>query len=220
MKKLRLILFTAAAILAFADVCGQARPFDTPDGMFEIELIEYQSLKPVPTPALHGTTPQKTEKEKGPRQKVHFAWGADVGASVDLSGNDMTTLDVDIALGLRRGWLNFIGVGAQADLAISNSQRNYPIFLLFRTNFTDRPTHCFWELKGGAAVTVADDAERCTGVYASTGIGINLASSSKFRSHITVGYTFLQRSRDILENIAFTDRPDLHYVTIKLGISF
>lgn len=228
-KQLISTLILTAAIASAA--WGQARPFDTPDGQFEIELIEYQSLKPVPTPArllktdgiaseAATSTDAMAAKAKGSRERVHFTWGADIGTSIDLSGNDITTFDVDIALGLRRGWLNFIGVGCGANLAISTSQHCYPAFVLFRTNFTDRPTRCFWELKGGAAVTVFDDAQRCTGIYAGTGLGIKLAAGAKFRSHLVIGYTFVQRSRDVLEGIAYPNHADLHYATMKIGIAF
>ena len=35
-----------------------------------------------------------------------FTWGASAGASIDMSGNDMSTVDFEISFGMRRGWIN------------------------------------------------------------------------------------------------------------------
>lgn len=151
--------------------------------------------------------------------KVRFAWGADLGASIDMSGNDMSTIDLSLAFGMRRGWINFLGVGAQANVMISNSCRSFPIYLQFRTNFTDRPTRVFWELKGGMSLNFLEHKHRQEGIYGSTGVGFRLASTAKFSSHMVLGYTYLQRKRVIGAEMTH-DFTDLHYATIKLGVVF
>ena len=60
--------------------------------------------------------------------KVRFAWGADLGSSIDMSANDMSSIDLSLAFGMRRGWINFLGVGAQGNIMISNSYRSFPFF--------------------------------------------------------------------------------------------
>ena len=37
--------------------------------------------------------------------KVRFAWGADLGSSIDMSANDMSSIDLSLAFGMRRGWI-------------------------------------------------------------------------------------------------------------------
>ena len=81
-----------------------------------------------------------------------FTWGASAGASIDMSGNDMSTVDFEISFGMRRGWINFLGIGAEADIMVSNSCRSFPLFAELRTNFTDRPTLAFWDIKLGASL--------------------------------------------------------------------
>lgn len=151
--------------------------------------------------------------------KVRFAWGADLGSSIDMSANDMSSIDLSLAFGMRRGWINFLGVGAQGNIMISNSYRSFPFFLLFRTNFTDRPTRVFWELKGGLSLNYLEHKHRQERVYGSTGIGIRLASSAKFSSHMVLAYTYMQRKQVVGPEMTH-DFTDLHYATVKLGVTF
>ncbi len=151
--------------------------------------------------------------------KVKFAWGADLGASIDMSGNDMSAVDFGLVFGMKRGWINFLGLGAQANIPVSNSNRSYPLFLMFRTNFTDRPTRVFWELKGGVALNYLEHDLRQTGIYGCTGIGIKLATGAKFSSHMTIGYTYIQRKSVVGEEMT-KEFPDLHFATVKIGVVF
>ncbi len=152
------------------------------------------------------------------KPKVQFAWGGDFGASIDMSGNDMSTIDFDIAFGMKRGWINFLGLGVQASIPISNSCRSFPIYLLFRSNFTDRPTRLFWELKAGASLNYLEHNHQQTGAYGSTGLGIRLASGRKFSSHLVIGYSYIQRRRIVGE--LTHDFKDLHFASVRLGIVF
>ena len=68
-----------------------------------------------------------------------FAWGADAGASIDMTGSDMSDINFSAQFGLKRGWINFLGIGLGADLTTANSCRSYDIFADFRTNFVNRP---------------------------------------------------------------------------------
>ncbi|MDE6464565.1 MAG: hypothetical protein K2L16_08050 [Muribaculaceae bacterium] len=151
--------------------------------------------------------------------KPKFTWGADVGASIDMSGNDMSSLDVDITFGMRRGWLNFLGFGVGADIMVSNSCRSFPLFAELRTNFVDRPTVAFWDLRLGASLNYLEHNHQQTGFFGFTGVGFNLARSAKFSSHLMLGYTFRQRSR--VEGPEMTHPfHDLHYASVKIGVSF
>lgn len=149
---------------------------------------------------------------------VRFAWGADAGASIDMTGNDMSAVDFSAFFGMRRGWINFLGVGAEANIVTSNSCRYYPLFLDFRTNFVNRPTLFFWGLRVGASLNYLEDNWHQVGLYGLTGVGINLARSRNFCSHIFVGYTYRQRRTPDAE--AAPKMSDLHYATFKLGVTF
>lgn len=148
-----------------------------------------------------------------------FTWGAGLGASVDMSGNDMSTLDFHCNFGLRKGWLNFAGVGVEANFAVANSCRFFPIYAELQTNFVNRPTIAFWDIKLGTSLNYLENNINQAALYGFTGVGFNLARSAKFSSHIIVGYTFRQR-----RNLVFDDHreelADIHAATVKISVLF
>lgn len=163
---------------------------------------------------------QKVEENKKEHISVpvKFAWGADVGASIDMTGQDMSGLEISASFGLRRGWLNFVGVGAGADIMTSNSARSYPMFVDFRTNFVNRRTLFFWSLRGGVSLSYLEHSHRQLGPYGSTGLGVNLARGKSFASFLYMGYTYRHRNRIVGELVH--DFKPLHYATFKIGVTF
>lgn len=148
-----------------------------------------------------------------------FAWGADIGASIDMTGNDMSAFDFNVMLGMTRGWINFLGAGVGADISVSNSTKAYPVFLAFRTNFRDKPSVLFWELRGGMAYNQLEHNHEQWAVYGSTGIGVNLATGSKFKSNLSLNYVFRQRKRVVGTEMTH-EFTDLHLVSVRLGVIF
>lgn len=149
-----------------------------------------------------------------------FRWGADVGTTIDMTGQGVSSYDISISLGFTRKWINFLGFGAKACFAVGNSARAYPLFLNFRTNFKNRPSVVFWDAKGGVALNYPGDNRSHIGAYVATGVGFYLARSATFSSHILVGYTF--RQQDPAWTPADADSPlkDLHMATFKIGVMF
>lgn len=151
--------------------------------------------------------------------KGRFTWGADAGASIDMSGNDMSGLNFSAIFGYSKQWMQFLGVGVQADIPVNNSSRSYPIFAELRTNFTNRPSLCFWDIKAGISLNYLPDNVSHTGAFLSTGLGIHLARSSKFSSHLILGYSFRER-KNAIDATTEHPYPDLHFATVKIGIQF
>lgn len=150
--------------------------------------------------------------------KTTFAWGADAGAGIDLSANDMSDVNFSLYMGVKRGWLNFLGGGVGADIATSNGCRSYDFFGAIHTNFADRPTLLFWPLRVGVSLNYLEHNHQQTGLYGTTGLGVNLARGKRYVSYMLIGYTFRQRRPIIGE---FTHNfKDLHYATVKIGLSF
>ena len=162
---------------------------------------------------------ESTVKSNTIKPKVQFAWGADAGASIDLTANDMSSIDFNIAFGMKRGWINFLGIGAGADICVTNSTRAYPIFAEFRTGFSDKPTLLFWDIRGGMAYNYLEHNHEQLGVYANTGLGIHLARSAKFASYLSLSYTFRQRKKIVGTEMTH-DFRNLHFVTARLGVTF
>ena len=150
--------------------------------------------------------------------RVHFCWGAEVGGSVDMSGNDMSSFDFNASFGMKYRWIKMLGIGAGADIMVSNSCRTYPVYVDFKTDFSTMPGLLFMNLKAGVGMNYMEQNAHAAGAYVFAGMGVNLARSSRFTSYMLLGYTFNQRP-DATDPEPFT-RPDLHLATIKLGITF
>ena len=152
--------------------------------------------------------------------KTSFAWGAEAGGSIDMSGNDMSSIDISESFGFKRGWINFLGLGAEIDIMTNNSARSFPVFLSFKTNFRNRPTLLFIDLRAGLSANYLPNDYQQTGNYAFIGLGINLARGKSFSSHMVIGYSY-KEYRDIVTREDETFRMnDVHSATVKLGITF
>lgn len=151
--------------------------------------------------------------------KGSFAWGAEAGGSVDMTGHDMSAVDIGAFFGYKRGWINFAGAGVSVEFPVSSSSRFYNFFADFRTNFRNEPSLIFVLLRGGVTESYLSNNEHHTGFYGSGGIGINLARSSKFTSYISMAYTYSGR-KHILENATTEKNKHISAVTFKIGICF
>ncbi len=143
--------------------------------------------------------------------QTHFAWGADVSSTIDMTGQDMSTFNLSAALGYKNRAVQLAGVGAAMEIGVSNSARMFPVYAIVRTPFTTKPSRCFMEVKAGWSFNQMTDNASQSGLYGSAGIGINLAMGRNFRSHILMAYTYRQ----------LTDGyKDMHAVTAGIGINF
>ena len=159
---------------------------------------------------------QSTDTASGTR----FVWGAEAGTGIDMSNNDMSSVDFNASFGLSRSWIDIVGVGAGVNMPVSNSCRSYPIFAGLRTDFSPQLRLCFLDVRGGVSLNYLARSQQQTGLYGSVNIGVNLATGSKFRSYVLVGYTFIDR-KDLWEDeMTFTMYSPLHMATIRLGVSF
>ena len=157
---------------------------------------------------------------------ARFVWGAEIGSSIDMSGNDMSSIDIDASFGLSRSWLRMLGVGTGAHIMVSNSCRTFPIYAVFRTDFSPRPRLLFLDLRGGMALNYLDYNRRINGAYAQIGMGLRLATGRTFSSHLIFGYKYAQRgeyeySDGAAPATVHTIRyDDMHYAFVRLGVSF
>lgn len=154
-----------------------------------------------------------------PDRKAHFVWGADFGSSIDLSGHDMSSIDFNAYFGLQYRWISLFGLGAGADIMVSNSCRTYPVYATLRTFFSAQPKLLFMDLRGGLALNYLENETSKTGGYLSTGVGVNLAHSRKFDSYIIASYTLVTRG-DVTAGGLRLHYPHLDCVSLRLGITF
>ncbi|MCI9042796.1 MAG: hypothetical protein HFJ93_02610 [Muribaculaceae bacterium] len=172
-------------------------------------------------------TPRQPESVSAPMS--HFVWGADIGGSIDMSGHDMSTLNIDAYFGYRSGALSLLGVGVGLNIPVNNSRREFPLYAIARFSFTSRPCPVFAELRGGVVVNTHTDADSSTDLFLSPGIGFRLASGRAFSSYVIVGYIYNGlRTPSSVEPDSPSGATDelsnrirgIHSAVVRLGITF
>ena len=148
-----------------------------------------------------------------------FAWSAEFGSSVDLSGSDMSSIDIGASVGVSHKWIMLAGMGVGANIMISNSCRTYPLYAVFRTDFSSFLKIMFVEACGGIALNYLHNNQNQTDAYAGLYLGFNLARGKKFRSYITAGYTYIGR-KDVVSNEVITEYKPLSLASVRLGVTF
>lgn len=150
---------------------------------------------------------------------LRFAWGAGLNGGVELSGHDMSTLGINGEFGMSYKFIRFLGASAEANIIVGSSARVYPLSLVFRTDFSNTQKLLFADVRGGLALLYHEDNTQENSAYASAGIGITLAHSKSFSSHLIIGYTYV--GQDIC---SLGDRlrkcPGISYASMRLGLSF
>lgn len=151
--------------------------------------------------------------------KKGFAWGLDLTSSIDLTGNAMTSIDIDGYFGYKNSFFQALGIGASVNMAMNNSSRSYPIYAIIRTSFSTTPQLFFFEIRGGASFNDIYSYTNQTGLYLQPSVGIRLASGKSWSSHFTLGYKFISR-KDFSYDEGIYPCPDLSMGVVGIGISF
>lgn len=153
------------------------------------------------------------------KKPLAFAWGASLTTSVDLTGHERSTIGMDAYFGVKSPMIQIIGIGTGLNIPISNSLHTLPIYLIARSNFRHKKSLCFADVRAGVSINDVSDSKKQTVSYGSLGIGINLASSAKFTSHLILAYSYFG-SKSYTEADVLVKVPDLHMATLRLGITF
>lgn len=149
-----------------------------------------------------------------------FAWGADIGTSIDLTGHDMSTINLDANFGYANGVLQMVGVGVGAHMMASNSCRAFPIYAILQTNFRQKPSLCFLDMRFGLAIDNVDNDSRQTVPYINPAVGFNLAGNKNFQSYMRIGYMYNGMKSFGPESNRTTIKGGLSMVNVSIGISF
>lgn len=202
--RLLLVLFfvTAVALISRANDSVDAAPADVPQ--LNNATKEVGSLLP------HLDRPLSLS---------HFTWGADAGASIDLGGNDMSTFDVDAYFGYKGRFIRTAAIGSGIHKAFGNQYTFIPVYAMVRTSFRSKPSLLFMEVKAGYSFNTLDDSGSQGGFYGNVGVGINLAMSPKFNSHIVLSYGYfgLKKAQDTPMPY---DGSCINYAVLRFGVNF
>ena len=146
-----------------------------------------------------------------------FAWSVDIGGAIDLTGNDMSTINMNGAIGYRRGVIDFIGVGAGMSSMVSNSSRMFPVYGVLKTNFRTVPSLCFLDARVGCSFINMYDNSSHAGLYLSPGLGFNLAKGRSFASYLVLSYQYVNVNAKSESGINI---DGLSYACLRLGVNF
>ena len=153
------------------------------------------------------------------REKVAFAWGANISGNVDMSDHDLSALGLNAEFGMSWKYLRFLGIGAEGLMMVNGSNRCFPIFVNVRTDFSKTRRLLFLDLRGGTSLNYFNNNSQETGAYFSGGLGITLATGKSFSSHIIMAYTYIGQEKCYIGDYE-RNCPGISMVTLKLGVSF
>lgn len=148
-----------------------------------------------------------------------FSWGAEVGSSVDMTGHDMSTLDLDIHIGFKNDFVRFAGVGVGVSRAFGSGYTFVPVYAIFRSSFRKKPSLLFLNAKAGYSFNTVDDSPYYGDFASSLGVGINLAMNRKFRSHFILSCGYRRFGHRHMEQIK-EDTRNITLAEIAFGINF
>jgi len=154
-----------------------------------------------------------------PLFKSHFTWGADIGSSIDLAGEDMSTFDIDVYFGYKGSWVRTAAVGAGIHKAFGNQYTFVPVYGMFRSSFRSRPSLLFFEMKLGYSFNTLSDSGSFGGAYGSVGLGINLAMSKRLQSHLILSYGYFTLNRATDLDIPYSG-DNINSAVLRFGVNF
>ena len=152
-------------------------------------------------------------------RKSKFAWGLDAGSLIDMTGSDMSAIDINAYFGYSGGFMRLLGAGAAIDMMVSSGSNVYPIYAILRTDFSQRQRLVFMDLRGGIAFCNIENFPKQTTPYGSLGVGVTLAKGKTFSSHVILSYNYTKLN-DVHIDEDKIHLSDLQYACIKIGISF
>lgn len=199
---------------------GQINAGNQPD--VELETVSDTAVQNVGMPAKFEDKEERESLFPNATRNLstsHFTWGAEFGASIDLSGYNTSTFNVDAVVGYKNNYFRILGAGVGIHRSLGNGDNFVPVYALMRSSFSSRPRLFFMSLKVGYSFNTIGDSPTFGDTNAQLGAGINLAMSKKFQSHIILAYEFRhfnQRHKYILNDKA----NDISLATLSFGVNF
>lgn len=154
-----------------------------------------------------------------PLSLSHFTWGIDVGSSIDLGGNDMSTFDAEAMFGYKNSLWQALGVGAGVHKAFGNEYTFVPVFALVRTSFRNKPSLFFLDARAGYSFNTISDAGSQGGFIFSLGAGINLSLYKGIKSHIIISYSYYGLKEAADASVPYKGH-NIDYAMLRIGVSF
>ena len=149
----------------------------------------------------------------------HFTWGGEIGSTIDLTGHNLSTFDVDINLGYKSSLIKLAGIGAGFHRSISSGDTYIPVYAVFRSSFRRRPSLFFLNVQLGYSFNTVSGSPYHGDMISELGCGLNLSQSSRAKSYIILNIGSRYFNKNHAELTAITQK---YVTTVKLlfGINF
>lgn len=149
----------------------------------------------------------------------HFAIGAEIGSSVDLTSHNLTTFDADINCGYSNKVFPLIGIGFGIHRSIGNANSFIPVYGIIRSYLRKKTSNFFLNLKVGYSFNTLSSAAREGGFLTSVGLGMNLKRTRSLTSYILLAYGFYHINEHQVNDLQL-DVNHIDFAQIIFGVSF
>ncbi len=149
----------------------------------------------------------------------HFTWGAEAGASIDLTSHDLPTFDADVLLGYKNKYIKLAGIGVGIHRSIHSGNNFIPIYAVLRTSFRKRPSLLFMNIQAGYSLNTVKSTGTVGDFYSALGVGINLQQTSVAKSYIILSCAYQNFSEGSRAKINI-DTRDVFYAKLVVGVNF
>lgn len=150
----------------------------------------------------------------------HFTWGADVGASVDLTAHDMSTFDLDVIWGYKSNLIKTAGLGVGIHRTVQGGDNFIPVYALFRSSFTTRPSLLFFNARIGYSFNTVENSPMFGDFNSALGCGVNLSRSKKANTYIIVSAAYRYFNKRHQDYISRLDTYSVWMAQLQFGVNF
>lgn len=150
----------------------------------------------------------------------HFSWGAEVGSSIDLTSQDLSTFDIDAQIGYKNSIIKLIGVGAGIHRGFHTGTNFIPVYLVFRSSFRRKPSLFFLNLQAGYSFYSISHAKSQGDLTGSLGLGINLSKSSSANSFVILSANYQRFSNSTVIANSMLEDNNVFFAKLAIGVSF
>lgn len=149
----------------------------------------------------------------------HFSWGVEVGSSIDATGHDMSTFNIDVMLGYKNAYIKMLGIGAGVHRSVHFGNNFIPVYGVIRTSFRKKPSLFFLDIQAGYSFNTVEHSSIFGDMTSSIGLGINLSQTSRAKSYILLaaGYHYFN---EVHKEMVSLDIHHLFVANLAFGISF
>lgn len=167
----------------------------------------------------YGQTFADTTVSKQQTNNRKFALGIEIGSSIDLTANNLSTFDSDIVAGYRNSFIQLAGIGIGIHKALDSSNNFIPLYAVFRSSFRNSPSKVFLNATVGYSFNSIESSASKGGFNMSLGLGIHLWETESMRSHLILSYGLMHLNDRQVAEISVSN-TNISMARICFGLTF